>query len=174
MSTNILPRALAVTLAVGFTSAAMLAPAHATDGRTAAQMCIDRDDCTITPVGNGSFTLTLDGGGIIWCPDVNGQCILVVPDIGKVGQSPVAAPITKTPVAAAPGNPVTKTPAPIGTHPSPVGNHPTAPKPVGAPPIVFHPIPIHGQPIVFHPVHHKPTGMPSTPVILVRSSGHRR
>ena len=51
MSTNILPRALAVTLAFGFTSAAMLAPAHATDGRTAAQMCIDRDDCTITPGG---------------------------------------------------------------------------------------------------------------------------
>ena len=181
MSTNILPRALAVTLAVGFTSAAMLAPAHATDGRTAAQMCIDRDDCTITPVGNGSFALTLDGGGIIWCPDVNGQCILVVPDTGKVGQAPVAPPIAKTPVAAAPLNPTTGSsastgthPAPTGTHPVPTGNHPTSPKPVSTPPIVFHPIPIHRQPIVFHPVHHKPTGMSSTPVILVRSSGHRR
>jgi hypothetical protein len=167
MSTNILPRALAVTLAFGLTSAAMLAPAHATDGRTAAQMCIDRDDCTITPGPNGSFVLTLDGGGVIWCPDVNGECVVVSPDQGKVGQSPVAAPITKTPVAAVPGNPVTKTPAPVG-------NHPTSPKPVGAPPIVFHPIPIQRQPVVFHPVHHKPTGMPSTPVILVRSSGHRR
>lgn len=179
MSTNILPRTLALTLAFGFTPAAMLAPAHATDGRTAAQMCVDRDDCTITPGANGSFTLTLDGGGVIWCPDVNGQCVVVSPDTGKVGQAPVAVPITKTPVAAAPGNPVTKTPAPVG-------NHPTSPKPVSAPPIVFHPIPIHHQPIVFHPipvhrqpivfhpVHHKPIGMPSTPVILVRSSGHKR
>ncbi len=57
-----------------------------------------------------------------------------MPDTGKVGQAPVAAPITKTPVAAAPlnpttGNPVTKThrlplariqfpPAIIPRHPS--------------------------------------------------------
>ena len=122
MSTNILPRTLALTLAFGFTPAAMLAPAHATDGRTAAQMCVDRDDCTITPGANGSFTLTLDGGGVIWCPDVNGECVVVSPDTGKVGQAPVAVPITKTPVAAAPGNPVTKTPgcrsAIIPRHPS--------------------------------------------------------
>jgi hypothetical protein len=167
MSTNILPRALALTLAFGFTSAAMLVPAHATNGRTAAQACILRDDCSISINPNGTFTIVLDGGGVIWCPDLKGQCVVVSPDKGKVGQSPVAAPIGKTPVAAAPVNPVTKNPAPTGTHPAPVSNPPTSPKPVSGPPIVFHPIPIY----------HKPIGKPSAPVILVRkasSSAHRR
>ncbi|MFZ2068322.1 MAG: hypothetical protein WAV27_20305 [Xanthobacteraceae bacterium] len=166
-TTTILPRTLALTLAFGFTSAAMLAPAHATDGRTAAQMCINRDDCTITPGPNGSFVLTLDGGGVIWCPDVNGECVVVSPDTRKVGQAPVAAPIGKSPVAAAPPNPTTGSPVPTGTHPAPTGNHPTSPKPVSGSPIVFHPFPINHKPIVKSPA----------PVILVRSahsSGHRR
>ncbi len=174
MSTTILPRALALTLAFGFSSAAMLAPAHATDGRTIAQACVDRDDCSIDIWPNGSFTITLDGGGVIWCPDLNGQCVVVSPDTGKVGQAPVAAPIAKTPVAAVPLNPTTGSPAPTGahpaptgTHPAPTGTHPTPPKPVSGSPVVFHPFPIY----------HKPIGKPPAPVILVRrapSSGHRR
>ncbi len=168
-TTTILPRALALTLAFGFSSAAMLAPAHATDGRTVAQSCINRDDCSIDIWPNGSFTVILDGGGVIWCPDLNGQCVVVSPDTGKVGQAPVAAPIAKTPVAAAPLNPTTGSPAPTGRHPAPVRGHPTSPKPkpVSAPPVVFHPFPIY----------HKPIGKPPAPVILVRSahsSGHRR
>lgn len=165
MLTN-LSRPLALTLTLGLTSIAMLAPAHATDGRTVAQSCIDRDDCSLTIGNNGTFTIVYDGGGVIWCPSLDGQCVVVSPDIGKVGKSPVAAPISKTPVAAAPGNPVTKNPAPIGRHPTP--------RPISAPPIVFHPLPpIHHQPIVFQPILHKPIGKPSAPVILARG-GHRR
>jgi hypothetical protein len=170
-----LPRTLALTLAFGFTSAAMLAPAHATNGRAAAQMCIERDDCTITPDPNGvSFRITLDGGGVIWCPDVNGECVVVSPDKGKVGQSPIAAPIAKTPVAAAPVNPTTGSPAPTGTHPAPIGKHPTSSKPVSGSPVVFHPLPIYHHPF---PIYHKPVGKSPAPVVLVRSghpSGHRR
>lgn len=167
MSTNILPRALALTLAFGFISAAMLAPAHATDGRTVVLACINRDDCSIDVLPSGTFTIILDGGGIIWCPGLKGECIVVSPDIGKVGQSPVAAPIAKTPVAAAPLSPTAGSPAPTGTHPAPVSNHPTTPKPVSGSPVVFHPLPIY----------HKPVGKSPAPVILVRSrhpSGHRR
>jgi len=166
MLTN-LSRPLALTLTLGLASIAMLAPAHATDGRTVAQSCIDRDDCSITIGANGTFTITFDGGGVIWCPSLDGECIVVSPDTGKVGKSPVAAPISKTPVAAAPGNPVTKNPTPIARHPISVGRHPTSPKPVSGHPVPFHPIPIV----------HKPIGKPSAPVILVHrgsTGGHRR
>ena len=84
-----LPRTLALTLASRLYLSRDVAPAHATNGRAAAQMCIERDDCTITPDPNGvSFTITLDGGGVIWCPDVNGECVVVSPDKGKVGRHP--------------------------------------------------------------------------------------
>ena len=170
-----LPRTLALTLAFGFTSAAMLAPAHATNGRAAAQMCIERDDCTITPDPNGvSFTITLDGGGVIWCPDVNGECVVVSPDKGKVGQSPIAAPIAKTPVAAAPVNPTTQS---LGAHRYPSGAHRQTSHVIQAGqrfPSRVHQLPIYHHPF---PIYHKPVGKSPAPVVLVRSghpSGHRR
>jgi hypothetical protein len=156
----------------------MVAPAHATNGRTVILACVNRDDCSIDVQPSGTFTITLDGGGIIWCPSLKGECVVVTPDKGKVGQSPVAAPIAKTPVAAAPLNPTTGNPGPTGTHPAPVGNHPTTPKPVSGSPVVFHPLPIYHHPF---PINHKPVGKSPAPVILVRnahsgahSSGHRR
>lgn len=161
MLTN-LSRPLALTLTLGLASIAMLAPAHATDGRTVAQSCINRDDCSIAIGANGTFTIVFDGGGVIWCPSLDGECVVVSPDIGKIGKSPIAAPIGKTPVAAAPGNPVTKNPAPIGRHPFPVGRHPTWPKPVSGHPLPFHPFPIL----------HRPIGSPSSPILLARGGGH--
>jgi hypothetical protein len=159
MSINIFPRALAVTLALGFTSTAMLSPAHALSGRAAAQACINRDDCHIDiwPGSSGAFTITLDGGGVIYCPSLNGECVVVSPDVGKIGQQPpVAAPINKTPVGAAPANP-------RGGNPPPVVNHPKPPRQINGLPVIYHPSPILRKPIL------TPIGKPSAPVILVRS-----
>jgi len=117
---------------------------------------------------------------VIWCPSLKGQCVVVSPDKGKVGQQPpVAPPISKTPVAAAPGNPK-------GGSPAPVVNHPAPPRQINGLPVIFHPSPVlHPSPILHHPIIFKPIGKPSAPVILVRSSrsssrgnvsghGHRR
>jgi len=172
MSINTLPRALALTLALGTTAAAMLTPAHATNGRTAAQECIDRDDCTITPYGDsGAFIITLDGGGVIYCGSVNDECVVVSPDTGKRGKpAPVATPITKTPVPnAGPtgGEPVSNHPRPVNSNPKPVTGNPRLPKgTIGT--VGFHPIP---HPI-FKPIGNAAGGRSGAPVLLARG-GHR-
>jgi hypothetical protein len=172
MSTITLPRALALTLALGTTAAAMLTPAHATNGRTAAQECIDRDDCTITPYGDsGAFIITLDGGGVIYCGSVNDECVVVSPDTGKGrNPAPVAAPISKTPAPNAgptDGRPVSSNPKPVNSKPKPVSNTPKPPKgTIGT--VGLHPIP---HPI-FKPIGNAAGGRSGAPVLLARG-GHR-
>jgi hypothetical protein len=172
MSTKILPRALALTLALGTTAAAMLTPAHAVDGRTVAQECVNRDDCSIQiwPGDNGgAFTVTFDGGGTIYCPSVNGQCVVVSPDTGKGGRpAPVATPITKTPApnaGPAGGRPVSNNPKPV--NPKPVTSNPKPPKGTTGT-VGFHPIP---HPI-FKPIGNA-AGSRSGALVLLARGGHR-
>jgi hypothetical protein len=173
MSTKTLPRALALTLALGTTAAATLTPAHATNGRTVAQECVDRDDCSIQilPGDDGAFTVTFDGGGIIYCPSVNDECVVVSPDKGNGGRpAPVATPITKTPgpnAGPTGGRPVSNNPKPVTNNPRPVSSNPKPPKGTTGT-VGFHPIP---HPI-FKPIGTAAGGKSGAPVLLARG-GHR-
>ena len=149
---------LALTLTIGATAATTMTPAYATDGRTAAQKCINRDDCHLSPANaDGSFTIVFDGGGVIWCPDVNGQCVVVSPDVKKGGKPfPTAGvPIGKTLGTNAPGR------NPVNSNPKPTKG------PIGVVPTGFHPVRGPLKPI-------GNTGSNAGAPILLARSGHGR
>jgi hypothetical protein len=165
MSTKALPHVLALMLAFGITTAANLAHAN---GRTIAQACVERDDCSIDiwPGDSGAFTIILAGGGVIYCPSLNGQCVVVSPDHTNNGnRAPVAKPISGMPVANA---------GPNGGRP--VGSHPIPPRsPIGKLPVIG---PVKGWPVAGRPIYpiSKPVGFrggsSGAPVLLARR-GHR-
>jgi hypothetical protein len=172
---------LASTL--GFATAATLTPAHAKSGSEAIEACIDNDECHFHGNSDGSISIVFDGGGVIWCPSLDGECVVVSPTVVKEGPpSSVAAPITAGQNIG--GLPVTNPTPPSGTTVSglPVINHPTPPKgttgtppatPIRGLPVTNHPV----QPIVFHPVRNpvvtttfgSPKG--NGPTILVAHNG---
>ena len=155
MSTKTLSRAFALMLAIGATATLSLTPAHA-NGRTVAQTCINRDDCKISPPNaDGSFTIVLDGGGVIWCPSLDGECVVVSPDTVK-GSNP------RGPIVA----------APISTRLPPKAPGPVTVPPIKGKPIVFVPVGVRPIPIT-KPVGAAPTGS-QAPVILLAHGGRGR
>jgi len=159
MSSKILSGAFALMLAIGATATLSLTPAYATDGRTAAQTCIDRDDCSMSLGDNGSFTIVFDGGGVIWCPSLDGECVVVSPDVGRVNRH--------GPIVAAPISPVQapKLPGPVGSNPT--GSKPTRGKPVTVVPVGVAPV------SVIKPIGATP-GKSQAPVVLLARGGRGR
>jgi hypothetical protein len=178
----------AVVLAsvLGFATAATLTPAHAKSGSEAIEACIDNDECHFHGNDDGSISIVFDGGGVIWCPSLDGECVVVSPTVVKGTPSPVAAPIAApiTPGQNAGGLPVANPTPPSGTPVSglPVINHPAPPNgttgtppttPISGHPVTNHPVP----PTVFHPVRNpivtttfgSPKG--NGPTILVAHNG---
>ena len=142
-------RAVVLASTLGFATAATLSPAHAKSGRDAVLACIDNDECSFHGNDDGSIVIVFDGGGVIWCPGLDGECVVVSPTVAKGGTpSPIAAPITTGQNAG--GLPVANPTPPSGTPVSglPVTNKPTPPRgTIGAPPTT----PISGRPVTNHP-----------------------